>query len=271
MVVGVEKPFGQQVQELEQTLAPRGAESRRRDRGSAGRPGSRRGRSAARCRAAATSWPATTASARRRRGRRSSSCDDQPRGIRGRCWPSASTIRMNLPVAWRMPVLTAAPLPLLYGWRITRAPAAAARSAVVVGRSVVDDQNLVPARRGAEIGDERADGRSSLNAGMTIDVGAGHWMIGRVNVARSHVQPAHVAKRKLMMSPSCTTYSLPSSRTSPWSRHAAIDPRADERVVADDFRADESARDVAVDLAGRELRRTCRAESTRRGIRPRRP
>src|SRR5260370_40288765 len=36
---------------------------------------------------------------------------------------------------------------------------------------------------------------------------------------------SYVANRKLMMSPSCTTYSLPSSRTSPWARQAAIDPR----------------------------------------------
>ena len=58
-----------------------------------------------------------------------------------------------------------------------------------------------------------------------------------------------------MMSPSCTMYSLPSSRTSPWSRHAAIEPRAISAIVADDLGADEAARDVAVDLAGRQLRR----------------
>src|SRR4051812_38791465 len=34
----------------------------------------------------------------------------------------------------------------------------------------------------------------------------------------------YVANGKLMMSPSWTRYSLPSSRTSPRSRHAAIDP-----------------------------------------------
>ena len=44
----------------------------------------------------------------------------------------------------------------------------------------------------------------------------------------------------------------------------------DERVVADDLGADEPARDVAVNLAGGELRRACRAESTRRGTRLRR-
>ena len=39
-------------------------------------------------------------------------------------------IRMYSPVAPRMPLFTAAPLPLLYGCRITRAPAAAARALV---------------------------------------------------------------------------------------------------------------------------------------------
>ena len=44
------------------------------------------------------------------------------------CWPSPSMIRMYSPVARRMPLFTAAPLPLLYGWRTTVAPAAAARA-----------------------------------------------------------------------------------------------------------------------------------------------
>src|SRR5262249_14401023 len=35
----------------------------------------------------------------------------------------------------------------------------------------------------------------------------------------------YVAKRKLMISPSLTMYSLPSRRTSPCSRHAAMEPR----------------------------------------------
>ena len=58
-----------------------------------------------------------------------------------------------------------------------------------------------------------------------------------------------------MISPSWTTYSLPSSRTSPCSRQAAIEPRAGQRVVGDDLGADEAALDVAVNLAGGELRR----------------
>src|SRR4051812_15685824 len=39
-------------------------------------------------------------------------------------------ISTNSPCARRMPVFTAAPLPLLYGWRTTDAPAALARAAV---------------------------------------------------------------------------------------------------------------------------------------------
>ena len=53
-----------------------------------------------------------------------------------------------------------------------------------------------------------------------------------------------------MMSPSCTTYSLPSRRSSPWSRQRLHGAARDERVVADHLGADEPARDVAVDLAG---------------------
>ena len=59
-----------------------------------------------------------------------------------------------------------------------------------------------------------------------------------------------VAWRKLMMSPSSTMYSLPSRRTSPCSRHAAIDPRAMSASYATT-----SARmlDVRMDFAGRLL------------------
>src|SRR6185369_13445826 len=48
----------------------------------------------------------------------------------GGCCPSASRISTYSPVALRMPVFTAAPLPLLYGCRMTLAPAAPARSPV---------------------------------------------------------------------------------------------------------------------------------------------
>src|SRR5580765_2789713 len=48
---------------------------------------------------------------------------------------------------------------------------------------------------------------------------------GHLRRADDHRLDRHVACRKLMMSPSTTMYSLPSRRTSPWSRHTAIEPR----------------------------------------------
>ena len=71
--------------------------------------------------------------------------------------------------------------------------------------------------------DQRSDmDGASFMAGMTTDVRA---QSGRVVHRRCHAA-GQVAKRKLMMSPSWTMYSLPSRRTSPCSRQAAIDPRA---------------------------------------------
>ena len=65
----------------------------------------------------------------------------------------------------RMPLFTAAPLPLLYGWRTTRAPAAAAVAAVVIGRAIVDDEDLEPARGRREVADDRADRRGLVERG----------------------------------------------------------------------------------------------------------
>ena len=56
-----------------------------------------------------------------------------------------------------MPLLTAAPFPLLYGCLTTTAPAAAARSAVASRRTVVDDDDLAPRPGGGEIGDDLGD------------------------------------------------------------------------------------------------------------------
>ena len=50
--------------------------------------------------------------------------------------------------------------------------------------------------------------------------------IGRRRSATGHRAPDHVACLKLITSPSRTTYSLPSSRSSPCSRQAASEPRA---------------------------------------------
>jgi len=69
-----------------------------------------------------------------------------------------------------MPLLTAAPLPLLYGCRITRAPAAAARSPV----SSVEPSSTtrISSQRAADARSWTTDSIevASLNAGITIDV-----------------------------------------------------------------------------------------------------
>ncbi len=62
----------------------------------------------------------------------------------GWCWPSPSMIRMYSPVAARMPVLTAAPLPLLYGMPDDAGAGRGRGRGRVVGRAVVDDEDLVP-------------------------------------------------------------------------------------------------------------------------------
>src|SRR5579864_5029624 len=77
---------------------------------------------------------------------------------------------MKRPVACRIPVLTAAPLPMLYGWLMTRAPAAVARRAV----SSVDPSSTTTischdaASRSASISGAIAG--ASLKAGITTDV-----------------------------------------------------------------------------------------------------
>src|SRR5476651_786845 len=71
-----------------------------------------------------------------------------------------------------MPVLTAAPLPLLYGWRMTRAPAPVARSPVSSfepsSTTRISCQSATE-RRSVISGPIEA---LSLKAGMTIDVAA---------------------------------------------------------------------------------------------------
>src|SRR6185503_5827422 len=82
-----------------------------------------------------------------------------------------------------------------------------------IRRSIVNDEDLVPGRGRPQL---RHDSPNTLT-----------FIEGRHDngdgLGSSH---AYVAWRKLMMSPSCTTYSFPSSRSSPLSRHAAIVPRA---------------------------------------------
>ena len=59
---------------------------------------------------------------------------------------------------------------------------------------------------------------------------------------------------KSMTSPSCTTYSLPSSRALPASLARLLAAEADEVVIGDGLGADEAALEIGVDDAGR-LRR----------------
>ena len=66
---------------------------------------------------------------------------------------------------------------------------------------------------------------------------------------------SHVAWRNLIMSPSATTYSLPSSRISPWSRHAASDPRASSASYGTTSARMKPRWMSRVDLAGGFLRR----------------
>ena len=57
----------------------------------------------------------------------------------------------------------------------------------------------------------------------------------------------HTLKRKCMTSPSCTTYSLPSSRSFPASRAPDFTAVANVVVVGDHFGADESVLEIRVD------------------------
>ena len=115
------EPVGQQVEELAQaaTGAPRG--SRTSGPGSS-RPGqvARRARSARCCRAAGACVACVRVDRAPITRSYSPSRDTRRAASAGRCWPSPSMIRTYSPVACRMPVFTAAPLPLLYGWRTTR-------------------------------------------------------------------------------------------------------------------------------------------------------
>src|SRR5688500_9441740 len=72
-----------------------------------------------------------------------------------------------------MPVFTAAPLPLLYGWRITRAPAASARCAVASLEPSSTTMISRPAAPSRRLPTTAAMDSSSFIAGMTIDTSAG--------------------------------------------------------------------------------------------------
>src|SRR5581483_6871516 len=84
-----------------------------------------------------------------------------------------------------------------------------------IAGSIVNDDDFVPRGACAKRGHHRLDGGS---------------LVVRRNDYRdrggvSQRRLLYVAWRKFITSPSCTTYSLPSRRTSACSRHAASDPR----------------------------------------------
>ena len=147
VVVGVEKPFGSRWRNSSEM------HSRRAARNPEVRSGivlfgevARHAVQHRRCRAGAL-VACVRAIARRPRDRRrrdARRAAPRPTVDAGR---RASTIRMNVPVAWRMPVLTAAPLPLLVRMTHGRAPGSRRLRPGVVGRAIVDDEDLVPRRR----------------------------------------------------------------------------------------------------------------------------
>ena len=135
------------------------------DRGCRARSGNWPASSGSRCRSGASIPPAWPTIARRPPGRSRPSFDTSASASDGLCWPSPSMIRMNSPVAARMPLFTAAPLPLLYGWRTTRAPAPAAASAVP---SVDPSSTTMISRHGRggrELGDHGRDGAGFVARG----------------------------------------------------------------------------------------------------------
>ena len=103
-------------------------------------------------------------------------CDTRRAASAGRCWPSPSSMRMHVPVAARMPLFTAAPLPLLYGCRTTRAPACVASALVP---SLDPSSTTRISCHGAAALRSRTTApieAASLKAGITIDVSAASAM-----------------------------------------------------------------------------------------------
>src|ERR1700687_5860814 len=184
-----------------------------------------------------------------------------------RC-PSPSTISTKVPVAWRMPVLTAAPLPLLYGCRMTRAPASAARCAVSsVDPSSTTSISRQPAAALSSAISGPMAGPSS-RAGMTTDVASGNWVIGELENCTGNCTGTEWARNlggEAEVDDVAVLHDVLLALEPDFAVIAADGHRApaDQRVVADDLSTDESPRDVGVDFAGREMR--CGAPRDRPG------
>src|SRR6185503_3798426 len=91
------------------------------------------------------------------------------RASSGGCWPSASTMRTNSPLARRMPVFTAAPFPLLYGCRTTHAPAS--RALAPVSSADPSSTTMISRHRAAPRSCETTPPMASASfiAGMTME------------------------------------------------------------------------------------------------------
>src|SRR5512135_3667362 len=102
-------------------------------------------------------------------------------------------IRMYSPFAARIPLLTDAPLPLLYGWRITRAPAASAASRV----PSPDPSSTTRISRHAPADDRAATtapiASASLNAGMRTVVCSSEATSHRPDQLLDHAVPCDKA------------------------------------------------------------------------------
>ncbi len=102
-------------------------------------------------------------------------------------------IRTYSPVARRIPLFTAAPLPLLYGWRTTIAPAPAARAPVSSvepsSTTMISCHGPAAASADDDLGDRP---RASLKAGMTTETSDG---IGQRQRSQRRSAPAAVASR----------------------------------------------------------------------------
>src|SRR5215472_13127083 len=144
-------------------------------------------------------------------------------------------IRTNSPVAVRIPLLTAAPLPLLYGWRMTRAPALSARVAVSsLDPSSTTTSSFQAAAARNDVTSAAIDA-ASLKAGMTIDVRAARSDIGHqsstVLCCEAEVDDVAVLDDVVL------TFEADFA-VIPADRHRSA---RDQRVVAHDLRTDEAA------------------------------
>src|SRR5262245_23871332 len=144
---------------------------------------------------------------------------------------------MNCPSARRMPVLTAAPLPLVYGCRTTSAPASAARSPVASCEPSSTTRISFHAASARRLETTAPIAASSLSAGITTDT-----------VEGSAKQPLHdsVPGDLLRAGKSCLTEPCRKGAVGSESRQCGTDRRrfgrAHETVLIIDDELERAAR-----------------------------